>query len=731
MNELTNSMLLRDESLFATANGYIGVRGNFEEGYKKDFETKKGTYLNGFFDTHIINYSESAYGFPEIGETIVNVLDGQQVLIHIDGDVFSIFEGQVIDFNRYLDLDQGYCSRKVHWKSPKGHELQLEFKRMTSFVVKELFLIDVEITSINYEGTIKLESFVDGRIQKGEDSDDPRVATEHIKPLIIKSVNHQNDFMTILGETERSKEWVQLDVHHSLQGEIESFEQHGRFQTTLKIEVNQTIDFTKYMIYTDGRKHSDTLYGNHLLTEVVAKGKAILFEEQKEYLSNFWSQCEIDVYGQEDLTYAIKYSQYQLLAAAGDDGLSQVAAKGLTGAGYEGHYFWDTEIYVIPFFTLTNPELAKSILKYRYTILEASKKRSLELGHTKGAKIPWRTISGRECSSYFPAGTAQYHINADVAYGYIQYYLMTDDNDMMSEFGFELLYETALLWLEVGHFNNNEFCIDAVTGPDEYTAVVNNNYYTNSMAKYHMTWVVKLYEEFGQNIADKDHIDLMSKASELMRLPFDQSKGIHKQDDDFLNKKVWDFEHTPKDKYPLLLNYHPLTIYRHQVLKQADTVLSHFLLDDTSDDIMSNSYHYYENLTTHDSSLSPCVYGMMASKINEPEKAIEFFNKTVYLDINDLHHNTKDGIHIANAGGTYMAMVYGFGGLRIKEDGIHLKVSKPKDWQGYAFNFVYKTAQVKVKVSDRLIIETTKPVDIIIDSKLFNIIDTLEVEYYG
>jgi len=303
---------------------------------------------------------------------------------------------------------------------------------------------------------------------------------------------------------------------------------------------------------------------------------------------------------------------------------------------------------------------------------------------------------------------------------------------MMASFGYELLVETALLWLEVGHYKNNVFCIDAVTGPDEYSAIVNNNYYTNAMAKYHLEWTVKLYETFASSVnIEESLIKDMLKASQSMKLPYDEALGIHKQDDDFLNKKRWDFEGTPKDKYPLLLNYHPLTIYRHQVLKQADTVLAHFLLDDTSDEVMEKSYEYYESLTTHDSSLSPCVYGMMASRINKPDMAYDFFKKTVYLDLEDLHHNTKDGIHIANAGGTYMAMVYGFGGLRIKPDGLHLKPTKPHHWKGYSFKIRYKDAVIKITVTDILKIESNQEVSLHVDNQLLEIKDTLEVSYIG
>ncbi|MCH4889065.1 glycoside hydrolase family 65 protein [Acidaminobacter sp. JC074] len=732
MKHLVNKELLVEESLYATANGYIGVRGTFEEGYPSGYETYRGTYLNGFFDTHDIRYSENAYGFPSIGETIVNVMDGQSIFIEVEDEVFSFENGQVLNMTRQLDLDLGINVRNVHWRSTKGHEFNFTFKRMASHITEELFLILIEIESLNYDGEIRIRSLIKSADKVASDADDPRVATEHILPMSVVDLSNENGIMSIRSKTRHSGQSVQVACRHNLEGSIEIKDEKLVYETSLKVTQKEKSVFAKYMIYTDSHKHSDPVRkGFELLGDVYKKGLPVLFNEQADFMRKFWDRCLIEIEGQEDLTYAIKYHQYQLLTAAGKDGVSQVAAKGLTGAGYEGHYFWDTEIYVIPFFTLTQPEIAKNILKYRHNILTKAKERSLELGHKRGAKMPWRTISGRECSSYFPAGTAQYHINADVAYGLIQYYLITKDDHMMREFGYETLVETAKLWLEVGHFKEGVFCIDDVTGPDEYTAIVNNNYYTNAMAKYHLEWTAKLYDKFNKDYMDKSDRDEMKKASESMKLPFDQDRGIHKQDDTFLDKAVWDFENTPKDKYPLLLNFHPLTIYRHQVLKQADTVLAHFLLDDTSDDIIKNSYEYYENITTHDSSLSPCVYGMMASRINQPERAYDFFMKTVYLDLKNLHGNTKDGLHIANAGGTFMAIAYGFGGLRIKPEGVSLRPTKPHDWTSYAFRFMVEDTLVKVKVSDRLCIQTTGPVTLTIDGQTYEIEGLLEVDYHG
>lgn len=734
---IDDQTLLVDESIYSTANGYIGVRGNFEEAYPHSI---RGCYLNGFFDTHKIKYSESAYGFPEIGETMVNVLDGQSIIFLINNEKFSLENGKILEMDRSLDVENGYALRRITWQSPNDEILIFEFKRMTSFVTMELFMIHVTVTAVKFDGEVEIISSISMPEVQISNPNDPRAAVDHIQPIVLTDRYIDGQMVGMTASTVNANQGVQLMCNHSLDFDFTLEERAvvGRYKKTLKS--SEVFSFDKYCIYTDEHKHNrfrET--GVAILENVLKKSSECHFSEQKKYLDEFWSYSKIKITGDDDVEKAISFNMYQLLSSAGKDSVSQIAAKGLSGSGYEGHYFWDTEIYMLPFFTLTQPQTAKKLLKYRYLTLNKGKDRALELGHQRGVKIPWRTISGIECSSYFPAGTAQYHINADVAYAYIQYYLHTGDEEMMQSFGFEVLLETARLWLEVGHFKNNEFRIDGVTGPDEYTAIVNNNYYTNAMAKYHLSWVVKVYNDltnkdfnFNEQLLVTDsEILKMKKASESMYLPYDQTLDIHLQDDTFLDLKQWDFVNTPKENYPLLLNYHPLTIYRHQVLKQADTILAHFLLDDVSESTLKHSFDYYESITTHDSSLSPCVYGMMASRINDPEKAYEYFMKTIYLDLQNSHGNTKDGLHIANAGGAYLGIVYGFAGLRIKADGLHIKPTKPHKWEAYSFRIRHQNRVVEFIIDDQLKITTDGPITIFIDDQLHQITNYLEVPYSG
>lgn len=741
---LEGKELLVDESLLYTGNGYIGVRGNFEEGYPESYGTIRGAYIGGFYETIDVEYGESAHGFPKTAQKLINVFDAQSIKIEIDGEQFSLFQGEVLKLHREMNIEEGYSLRDVEWISPKGHHLKLEIKRMTSFETLELMLIDYKITSVNYSGSIGVSSSIDGDVSNYTNPNDPRVASKHAKVLSIKEKKIGDQSVCVMGVTNRSKLEMAATVAHDIPMNYKILDKSIEGYAQLEIAEGASVTFTKYIVYTDSIRYSDIAgQGKKIIENAMAQGKEYWYAAQKKYLDIFWKYSKIDVEGEGDVEDSLNYNIYQLLASVGKDIYSNISAKGLSGEGYEGHYFWDTEIYIIPFFTLTNPSIAKNLLMFRYNTLPYAKEEALIMGHKKGAKIPWRTISGSECSAYFPGGSAQYHINADVAYSNIQYYLYTLDLDYIRDYGYEILYETARLWLEIGHFNEQgQFMITGVTGPDEYTAIVNNNYYTNAMAGYHLQWTVKFsqllkerYPSSWEGWVNKlqiteDEINSMDRAGQRMFLPYSEELGINLQDDGFLNKKEWDFENIPKEKYPLVLNYHPLIIYSHKVLKQADTVLCHLLLDDAPEDVIKNSYYYYEKLTTHDSSLSPCVYSMMASRINNPEKAHHYLMDTLRLDLDNLHGNTKDGLHIANAGGAYMAIAYGFGGLRIKEDGLHLRPIKPPHWSRLTFRLNFRGALIKVTLGDQLLIEADQPIDIMIDNREYHIENRMEINYH-
>ncbi|WP_226670910.1 glycoside hydrolase family 65 protein [Metabacillus litoralis] len=718
-NELSQQELLNLESLFSLANGYIGVRGNFEEGYGSEMNSIRGTYLNAFHDITEINYGEKLYAFPETQQKLVNNIDAQTIEIYFEEERFSLFEGEVISFERFLYLDKGYTERVITYKTKKGQQVKLRFRRLVSFYIRELFAIELTIEPVDFEGTVKIVSTVDGDVSNYVSRNDPRVSAGHANLLSVENVGYDENMMFVVDKTGTSNLETACATKHQLSigsnkvvGEVDVKEKS--IDVTYSFELTESITLTKYNVYTDTLRHENDL---------IKKGKAIqeglatidfntLIDEQKQYLDEYWQVADIKIGGEENLQEGIRFNLYHLLQSAGRDKYSNIAAKGLSGEGYEGHFFWDTEIYMIPVFLLTKPDLARSLILYRYSILDGARTRAKEMGHKKGALFPWRTISGSECSAYFPAGTAQYHISADIAYSTIQYYLVTKDDDFMIHYGAELLIETARLWIDMGHYHQDTFRIDEVTGPDEYTCLVNNNYYTNVMAKHNLKWASIAWnlvigkDKIASEIL-KERLGILGNeaqewelASEKMYLPYDSELDINPQDDTFLKKDVWDLKNTPKEKFPLLLHYHPLTLYRYQVCKQADTVLAHFLLEDhQSYDTIKNSYDYYEKITTHDSSLSSAVFSIMAAKVGYQEKAYDYFIESARLDLDNTHGNTKDGLHMANMGGTWMSILHGFGGVRVKETGITISPILPNQWTYYEFRVVYAQRQILVKVN--------------------------------
>ncbi|PLR96542.1 glycoside hydrolase family 65 protein [Bacillus sp. T33-2] len=717
-NQLTQQGLLLAESLFSLGNGYIGVRGNFEEGYAEGMSSIRGTYQNAFHDIIDIPYGEKLFAFPETQQKIVNVIDAQTVEIFLgdDEERFSLFEGEILSYSRQLNLADGYLTRTAHWRSPNGKEAIITFRRVVSFVVRELFAIDILLEPVNFHGPVKVVSAVKGAVSNFVDSKDPRVGSGHAKRLHVKDTGVRDNLIFVVDETYTSKLQTACVISHQIpEGSRAEFNKTDTgAKAVFSFALTHAARITKWNIYTDTLRHGEEVLqrGLEIQQQISNSSFEEILEKQKEYLDAYWDGADITIGGDEKLQEGIRFNLFHLLQSVGKDPFSNIAAKGLSGEGYEGHYFWDTEIYIFPLFLMVNPKLARQLLFYRYSILDHARERAKEMGHKKGALFPWRTISGKECSSYFPAGTAQYHISADVAYSYVQYYLATADDNFLMEFGAEVLFETARLWMDAGHYHNGSFKIDAVTGPDEYTCIVNNNYYTNVMAKYNLAWAAKVYirlEELGAaELADlisrihvsADEASEWKQAAGSMYLPYDETLKINPQDDSFLQKAVWDFESTPDNHYPLLLHYHPLTLYRYQVCKQADTVLAHFLLEDEQElETIRNSFHYYEKITTHDSSLSSCIFSIMASKIGAHGKAYEYFIETARLDLDNTHGNTKDGLHMANMGGTWMSIVYGFAGLRLKESGISLAPAIPDSWSGYAFKLQYQGRKLEIGIN--------------------------------
>jgi alpha,alpha-trehalose phosphorylase len=710
------------ESLFMVGNGRFGLRGAEDERSHAAF---RGTLVNGFFEKKPISYGEWAYGYAKNYETILNAFDAASVELSIDGSPLELSREPGSGYARSLDLDTGMLERTVEWTSPSGVPVSTRSKRFASFPRPAVAALRYEVAA---KGACRarLESFLDGSVRnRPNEEGDPRVGAHlDADPLAWSRVEASREGLILAGTTKRSGLGLAVCVLHDFGSGSVSLETEGIAQGeslvvrfSARLAPLSLLRLDKFVAVASG-KAADLAALVDEVTKAAAKARNSGFEslafEQRDYLSRFWSGADIRIDGDPSMEVGLRFNIFHLLQSVGRDGKTNIAAKGLSGEGYEGHYFWDTEIYALPFFTYEAPEIARSLVGYRIGILDKARERAAELG-LPGALFPWRTIDGEETSAYFPAGTAQFHIDADVAYALCRYVRSSGDERVLSEGGAELLFETARTWIALGFFNprkGGRFCIPCVTGPDEYTALVDNNAYTNLMAENNLRRAAEAAESLAASRPeeyrvlaarlglDMAEIALWRRAADFMYVPYDKETGIVPQDDQFMDRPAWDIGATPKEAFPLLLHHHPLMIYRRRVLKQPDTVLAMFLRHERFGlaEKMRN-FRFYEALTTGDSSLSHCIQSIAAAECGLVDSAYAYFAKTARMDLDDIHGNSRDGVHIAAMAGSWLSVVYGFAGMREEADCLSFRPSLPTSWSRLSFSIAYRGSRFSCSYS--------------------------------
>jgi alpha,alpha-trehalose phosphorylase len=689
------------ETMLALGNGYLGMRGCPEEGGPS---IENATLINGFYEASQIVYPENAFGFAKTGQTIVNVTDSKVIKLFVDDEPFWLPHANLLKCERRLNMRAGTLDREILWETPTGKQVSITSRRLVSFANRHVAAISYRVTLLNAAASLVISSEMSANQPSTyTNANDPRQTRIFARPVLSHRSNYARDRRVVLCHaTEKSGLTLACATDHSLETscphayKVACTEDFGQVAFTIEARPGCPIDLTKCMVYHTSQTASvEELCGRAewTLDRVMNQGFPPLLASQEQYLDDFWRRSDVRIKDvREDrikrstleIQQAIRFNLFHILQASARAEETGVPAKGVTGQAYEGHYFWDTEIYLLPFLIYTSPRIAKNLLSFRYKMLPQARARARELGH-RGAMFPWRTVNGEEASAYYAAGTAQYHINADIMYALRKYVQATGDEAFLRSCGAEMLVETARLWLSLGFYSqakDGKFCINSVTGPDEYNTVVNNNAYTNLMARENLRYAAETLASLRRTDPDAyntlmrktalepSEIEAWGHAAQAMYVPYNEKLNIIPQDDSFLDREPWDFRNTPRDHYPLLLFYHPLDIYRKQVIKQADVVLAMFLLGGAfTAAAKKRNFEFYDPLTTGDSSLSSCVEAIIAAQVGDVEKAIQYGITALLMDLADVGGNVKDGCHIASMGGTWMMFTYGLGGMR-DDDGI-------------------------------------------------------------
>jgi len=699
------------ESIFALSNGHIGLRGNLDEG---EPHAAQGTYLNGYYETLPLPYAESGYGYPEEGQSLINVTDGKLIRLLVDDEPFDVRYGTLVQHERVLDLRAGVLRRDVHWVSTAGQAVRIRSTRLVSFVQRAVVAVHYEVEAVDAPARIVVQSpLVANEPGPEEKIDDPRAAAALRAPLISQySANH--DLQVELGHrTRRSGLRMAAALDHVIDGPpgtltaTDGEADMGRVTISTELAPGQRLTVTKFLAYGWSSVRSMPALRDQVDAALLAArrtGWEGLLAGQRAYLDDVWAGADVEVEGDPELQQAVRFAIFQAVQAAARAQQRGIPAKGLTGRGYDGHSFWDMDTYLLPVLTYILPEAARDALHWRSAILDLARDRAREL-RLAGAAFPWRTIRGQECSGYWPAGTAAFHINADIADAVRRYVKATDDTEFERGPGIALLVETARLWLSLGHHDAEGcFRIDGVTGPDEYSALVDNNVFTNLMAARNLRTAADTATRYPQRAADLGveaaEIEAWRNAAGNMVVPFDDELGVTSQSGGFTRYRHWDFAATPAEDYPLLLHYPYYLLYSSQVIKQADLVLALYLCGDAfSAEQKRRDFDYYEAITVRDSTLSASMQAIVAAETGRLRLAYDYFRESALVDLHDLAGNTADGLHLASLAGAWLVAVAGFGGMRDYGETLAFAPRLPAELTRLCVRLVYRGRRLRIEIS--------------------------------
>ncbi len=706
-------ILAQSESLFALSNGHIGFRGNLDEG---EPHATPGTYLNGVYERRPLPSGEAAYGYPESSESIINVTNGKILRLLVDDEPFDVRYGELLDHQRCLDFRAGTLTRTVTWRSPAGATVRVRTVRLVSLSQRSVAAIRYEVEAVDEAVRVVLQSELVANELVPQPEGDPRVGAELDSPLVAEEHKSEGYRSLLVHRTAKSGLRIGAAMDHEVDGpegvtsESESVEDIARLTVTCQLTSGERLRVGKYLAYGWSAVRSHSAIHDQVLGALVGArqtGWDGLLNEQHACLDSFWSGAAIELDGDPEVEQAVRFALFHVFQAACRSERRAIPAKGLTGPGYDGHAFWDTETFVLPVLTYTHPSSAKDALEWRRSTLGQAEERARQLGF-EGAAFPWRTISGEECSAYWPAGTAAFHVNADIADAVVRYLDATSDEAFERTTAFDLLVATARLWRSLGHHDpGGNFRIDGVTGPDEYSAIADNNVYTNLMAARNLLEAARLatiYDDLAARLdISLEEVASWRDAGSKIFVPYDERLSVHPQADGFTDHDRWDFDQTRADQYPLLLHFPYFDLYRKQVVKQPDLVLAMYLCGDafTPEEKLRN-FAYYDAITVRDSSLSAHIQAIIAAEIGALELAYDYVAEAALIDLDDREQNTRGGLHLASLAGAWTALVAGFGGLRFRDGQPWLSPRLPEEITKFRFTFRYRSRRLSVMIQPDL-----------------------------
>lgn len=718
------------ESLCSIGNGHMGQRANFEETYSG--KTLQGSYVGGVYYPDKTKVGWWKNGYPEYFAKVLNSVNWIGLNIKVNGEVVDLAKAKTIhSFHRELDMMNGLLTRQVDLTLQNGNRIRINTSRFVSMDEVEAGVISYNIEAVNFSGKIEVESYLDNGISNKDSNYD-----EKFWLPVDTSVGEETIFVSAItkktGFTVAAAAYTQLSLEEtvlSVPSHTEESEMYVSQHFSVDIQEGQTLSIEKYCIIASSLNHEVSQLQSHctsLLDKIVFQGYDQLETAHSAKWHGIWGDCDITIEGDVSAQQGIRFNIFQLYQTyTGRDTRLNIGPKGFTGEKYGGSTYWDTEAYCLPFYlSTTDSSVGRNLLIYRHNHLGKAIENAEKLGFTNGAALyPMVTMNGEECHNEWEITFEEIHRNGAIAYAIYDYINYTGDQAYMAEYGLDVLIGIARFWAQRVNWsaNKQKYVMLGVTGPNEYENNVNNNWYTNYIAAWCLQYTKDQFSQLRSNdseaaahVASKNNLQdselvQWQKVVDQMYYPEDEKLGIFLQQDGFLDKEQLIVDDlTPEDR-PLNQNWSWDRILRSIFIKQADVLQGLYFFEDQFDeDTHRRNFDYYEPRTVHESSLSPCVHSILAAKLGMEDKSYEMYLRTSRLDLNDYNNDTEDGLHITSMAGTWLSVIKGFGGMRVKEGRLHFTPFVPKNWEGIGFKIKFRGAVIKIHLSANELIATNE-----------------------